>query len=74
MSEIHKSKVVPRSPHFHPTIDNDVDTRHIRTLTGGQEQSNVCHFFRSPQTTQKRLTEHVVRPVRTENAIRRECL
>jgi hypothetical protein len=52
-----------RSPHFHPTVDDDVDTGHVRTFTGGQKQSNVCHFHRSAQTTQKVSYRAYSRPI-----------
>src|SRR5258706_1346296 len=50
------------SPDLHAAIDHDVHTRHVRALSGGEEQRHARHLLGLAQATQEGLSEHVTRP------------
>src|SRR6266542_6768151 len=51
-----------RSPNLHSAIDDDIDSGDVRTVIGGQEQSDVRHFLGPAETSEQRLAEHRARP------------
>jgi hypothetical protein len=50
-----------RSPNLHTAIDDDIDSGDVRTVIGGQEQSDVRHFLGPAETSEQRLAEHRAR-------------
>jgi hypothetical protein len=65
-SSMEPSSAPPRRlPHLHTAIDNDINSGHVRTVIGGQKQSDVRHLFRPAEATQQRLCRRQTIPANT---------
>jgi hypothetical protein len=53
-----------RSPNFRSAIDDDIDSGDVRTVIGGQEQSDVRHFLGPAETSEQRLARASRSPIR----------
>src|SRR5216683_5237768 len=63
--------VASGSPDVHASVDDNVDAGDVRALVRGQEKRDVRHLLRAAETTQERLAEHVVSPLRVVELVPR---